>query len=77
MSDKPIKKFNGFYVGEIVIVDIETVPQQMRMDYRIRNKNVTEGKRLCEWCDGTGNELYSMYRKCPKCGGDGIAPVEM
>ena len=26
---------------------------------------------LCEWCDGTGNEFYSMYRECPECGGSG------
>lgn len=31
---------------------------------------VPEGER-CEWCNGTGNELYAMYRRCPKCGGTG------
>ena len=29
---------------------------------------------LCKWCGGTGNELYSMYRQCPKCGGRGTLP---
>ncbi len=32
---------------------------------------------LCEWCGGTGNELYAMYRTCPKCGGDGVIEVEI
>ena len=26
---------------------------------------------LCKWCDGTGNEFYSMYRECPECKGRG------
>jgi DnaJ-class molecular chaperone len=25
----------------------------------------------CENCDGTGNQLYSMYQKCSECGGSG------
>lgn len=27
---------------------------------------------ICQWCGGTGNELYSMYRRCPECGGVGV-----
>ncbi len=27
---------------------------------------------LCDHCEGTGNEFYSMYRACPKCGGGGM-----
>lgn len=27
----------------------------------------------CERCDGTGNELYAMYRQCSDCGGSGKA----
>lgn len=27
----------------------------------------------CKYCDGTGNELYGMYRKCRCCGGTGIS----
>ena len=44
----------------------------MRMDYVVRNTNIDEGNILCKRCDGTGNELFSMYRKCQKCGGTGI-----
>ncbi len=35
--------------------------------------NEQAGHTLCEHCEGTGNELYAMYRACPECGGDGIA----
>lgn len=27
----------------------------------------------CKRCDGTGNELYSMYKQCQACGGDGVS----
>ena len=27
----------------------------------------------CTYCGGTGNELYSMYRQCRACGGDGVS----
>ena len=30
---------------------------------------------LCLYCGGTGNEFYSMYRACPKCGGGGVIEV--
>lgn len=33
--------------------------------------NLAEGKPLCEACEGTGNEFYSMHRDCPKCNGTG------
>ena len=26
---------------------------------------------LCDRCDGTGNQLYSMYQACEKCHGTG------
>ena len=32
---------------------------------------------LCDYCEGTGNEFYSMYRACPKCGGLGVIEVEI
>lgn len=35
--------------------------------------NVAAGRALCVRCDGTGNELYSMYRACEDCGGTGCA----
>ena len=31
---------------------------------------------LCDFCHGTGNEFYSMYRACPKCGGIGVVEVD-
>lgn len=31
---------------------------------------------LCGRCDGTGNELYSMYRQCAECGGVGVGDRE-
>ena len=33
---------------------------------------IPEEKR-CERCDGTGNELFSMYKECQACKGDGIS----
>lgn len=33
---------------------------------------IPEGKR-CSRCDGTGNELFSMYKECQACKGDGIS----
>ena len=53
------------------LTDLSTIPCHMRMDYEQRNNNILSGKKLCKHCGGTGNELYSMYRKCPKCN-DGI-----
>ena len=52
--------------------DIEKYPHHMRMDIQTHNENIDNGKELCERCDGTGNELYSMYRKCKDCNGSGI-----
>ena len=42
-------------------------------DHRRREANKRAGHTLCDHCNGTGNELYAMYRFCPACGGDGIA----
>ena len=28
---------------------------------------------LCDRCDGTGNQLMSMYQKCVNCDGNGLA----
>lgn len=44
------------------------------MDELKKRKNVADGKPLCEWCEGTGNQFYFMYSACPKCNGTGIAP---
>ena len=53
------------------IVDINQFPYHMQGDYRIRNENIRAGRELCKHCNSTGNELYSMYRKCPECDGKG------
>jgi DnaJ-class molecular chaperone len=42
-------------------------------DVATRNENIGNNKELCKRCDGTGNELFSMYRKCSDCNGTGIA----
>lgn len=42
-------------------------------DRRIQETNERAGHRLCRRCEGTGNELYAMKRKCQECGGSGIA----
>jgi len=53
------------------LTDLSTVPLHMRGDYQHKNDNIKAGVKLCKHCGGTGNELYSMYRKCPKCNGTG------
>lgn len=37
-----------------------------------RSFAIPEEKR-CNRCDGTGNELLSMYKQCQACGGDGVS----
>lgn len=54
-------------------IDIERVPVHMRKDFFRRNDNVRAGKKLCKRCNGTGNELYSMYSRCQACDGDGVS----
>lgn len=56
-----------------ILIDLITVPAHMRIDYANRNENIREGKTLCPRCDGTGNELFSMYHCCSKCNGTGEA----
>ena len=48
----------------------------LRMDAFTRNAVLLALKLPCAWCSGTGNELLSMYRECPVCGGTGISPVK-
>ena len=72
IETKPLSEVKD---GALFLVDLETVPYHMRNDYYKRNLVVESGKPLCDFCDGTGNEFYSMYRKCPVCGGDGIKRV--
>jgi len=59
--------------GIDAVIDTDTCPVHMRVDFLSRNENVVAGNKLCERCDGTGNELMSMYRACQKCGGNGRA----
>lgn len=40
-------------------------------DAAIATDNALQGFNLCDRCDGTGNELFFMYRSCSKCGGTG------
>lgn len=46
------------------------------MDYMTLEENEKAGNELCKRCDGTGNELFSMYRRCTDCNGTGIAKKE-
>lgn len=46
-------------------------PHQV-MDYRTKEINEAGTDDLCPRCDGTGNELFSMYRECEACGGSGV-----
>ena len=62
-----MKSFYDIKEHERCLVDLDTVPHHQRMDYTTRNENISKRKKLCRWCDGTGNELFSMYRQCPKC----------
>lgn len=45
-------------------------------DYARQESNEAAGHQLCDHCGGTGNELFSMYRKCPKCDGTGVEALE-
>jgi len=54
-----------------VLVDLNTTPAHMAGDYYKRNNNILNERKLCDRCQGTGNELYSMYRKCTACNGSG------
>lgn len=56
--------------------DVEQWPMHMRGDVHTRNQNIDKGKKLCERCTGTGNELYSMYKECKDCNGNGYKDDE-
>jgi DnaJ-class molecular chaperone len=51
--------------------DRTAYPVHMLMDVDTHNDNIKAGRKLCEHCEGTGNEFLSMYHRCPKCGGTG------
>ena len=45
--------------------------EAIRDDLRFAAR-IPESER-CTYCSGTGNELYSMYRKCRCCQGTGVS----
>jgi len=53
-------------------IDPEKFPLHMRGDAITRNDNIDKGEELCDRCEGTGNELFSMYMKCHACNGTGV-----
>lgn len=54
-----------------VLIELSTVPFHMISDYITRNDNIQAGRELCDRCEGTGNELFSMLRVCTECRGEG------
>ena len=42
------------------------------MDEMRRLVNQRFKRPLCQRCNGTGNELFSMFRRCARCGGTGV-----
>lgn len=53
------------------LTDINKIPVHMQGDYVIRNENILHKRKLCDRCDGTGNQLLSMFQTCEKCDGKG------
>jgi DnaJ-class molecular chaperone len=51
--------------------NLAKVPLRALGDYTKRNNNIDRGVTLCTRCQGTGNELLSMFRKCQACDGSG------
>ena len=52
--------------------NVKEYPPHMQGDAQIHNENVKAGRELCDRCEGTGNQLLSMYQSCEKCGGSGF-----
>ena len=46
-------------------------------DQLIRADNVKRGRELCKRCNGTGNQLMSMWQRCEDCGGSGRKDYEL
>lgn len=67
-----IIKFEDYEEGVAALIDIESCPVPVRQDYWRRNDNIASGKKLCDECDGTGNQFMYMYSKCPACKGSGL-----
>ena len=64
-------------MSEVLDFGVKATPEELRAlcdpDGERRRANEAAGHTLCGHCNGTGNELYSMYRACSECGGSGIA----
>jgi len=58
------------------LIDLDTCPSPVANDYYRRNQNIFNKRILCNECDGTGNELFSMYKACFKCKGTGYIKKE-
>ena len=54
-----------------MLENVEKYPWHMHIDYITKNQNIKDKIKLCDHCDGTGNVLYSMYKKCQACNGTG------
>lgn len=54
---------------------LEALPVHVRRDAMRRAENMAYPPIVCERCDGTGNELLSMYRQCQACGGRGYVAL--
>ena len=52
-------------------VPIDQIDPVKQMDEQTRRENIDAGFDICGRCEGTGNELYSMFRGCTACGGTG------
>ena len=71
MAKKFVVKKVGADFTDYAEIDLKKVPMHMRVDFHTRNENVKSLRTLCERCNGTGNELFSMFRECTACGGKG------
>lgn len=74
-SEFKVISWNEYCNGEksgMVLLDLDTVPLIIRGNFAVRNKNLAIGKSLCPRCNGTGNELFSHYRRCQNCHGTGV-----
>jgi len=72
MISRRLIDFRYYTEGRNDLIDLSSVPLHMRPDYSLRNLNIEKGRKLCEKCDGTGNEIFAHYRRCTICGGLGI-----
>lgn len=50
---------------------LASVPWHMRQDAYRAILNKASGFTVCDNCEGTGNQLLSMYQECEKCSGYG------